>query len=347
LEVIIVNRELLMENCKMAAFFDLFGDDYAAEVARINVNGAFRQRYRFSKTTFDFISNMLRDALERPTKRHQAFSVDVQVAIALRYYATGSFQLTVGDTLNVSQPGAFKILDKFSRTVDALLFDQFVKFPTDQEQLRGTKKKFLERAGFPNVIGAIDGCQIPILAPSDHEYAFVNRKGWHAINVQAVCDHQGRFTNLVVKWPGSTHDSFMLQNSELWNYMEGHPNIGYLLGDLAYPCRQWLMTPLKNVRTPGENAYNRAHKRTRVVIENAFGRLKRRFYCLGIPNRRDLENVMRDIRVCVTLHNIGVEQGDQMDDENVDSDDEDDDLPIFVNENGFARRARLIRNVFS
>lgn len=334
----------------MAAFIDLYGDDEAVQVNRNNSNDEFRKRYRFSKNTFDFITDLLRESLERPTKRHQAFSVDVQVAIALRYYATGSFQLTIGDTLNVSQPGAFKILDAFSHAVDEQLFDRFVNFPTDQEQIRGTKRKFMELGGFPNVIGAIDGCHIPILAPQDHEYAFVNRKGWHSINVQAACDHQGRFTNLVVKWPGSTHDSFMLRNSDLWEYMEGHPGIGYVLGDSAYPCRQWLMTPLRNPVTVGERAYNRSHKRTRVLIENAFGRLKRRFYCLGIPNRRKLENVMRDVRVCVILHNIGISRGDQIDDEDIAIDDEDEDdhnAPLIANENGIVRRTRLIQTVFS
>jgi hypothetical protein len=37
----------------------------------------------------------------------------------------------------------------------------------------------------PNVIGCIDGTQIPIIAPSgDREPDFVNRKGVHSINVQ-------------------------------------------------------------------------------------------------------------------------------------------------------------------
>ena len=39
-------------------------------------------------------------------------------------------------------------------------------------------------SGFPNVIGCIDGTQVPILAPSINEADYVNRKGYHSINVQ-------------------------------------------------------------------------------------------------------------------------------------------------------------------
>ena len=37
--------------------------------------------------------------------------------------------------------------------------------------------------------------------------AFVNRKQFYSINVQAVCDSDAFITNIVARWPGSTHDS--------------------------------------------------------------------------------------------------------------------------------------------
>ena len=39
-------------------------------------------------------------------------------------------------------------------------------------------------AGFPNVIGCVDGTHIPIIAPSVDEVDYVNRKSFHSINVQ-------------------------------------------------------------------------------------------------------------------------------------------------------------------
>lgn len=53
-------------------------------------------------------------------------------------------------------------------------------------------------AAFPNVIGDIDGTLIPIIAPEDNESDFVCRKGFHAINVQAVADDSLRYDFFMV-----------------------------------------------------------------------------------------------------------------------------------------------------
>ena len=45
--------------------------------------------------------------------------------------------------------------------------------------------------GFPNVVGCVDGTQIKIKAPNKNEGDFINRKGFHALNVQVI---------LVIQW---------------------------------------------------------------------------------------------------------------------------------------------------
>ena len=86
-------------------------------------------------------------------------------------------------------------------------------------------------------------------------YLVVNRKKYHSINVQGVCDEKLRFINIVSKWPGSTHDSFILENSALKNMFETSAIAeGWLLG---YPLRQWLLTPVINPTTEAEERNNR------------------------------------------------------------------------------------------
>ena len=84
-----------------------------------------------------------------------------------------------------------------------------------------------------------------------------------------------RFTNIVVKWPGSTHDSFILNNSGIPDAMTGIN--GWLLGDSGYPLKKWLMTPLINPANLQEQRYHNSHCQTRNAVERSFGVLKSRF----------------------------------------------------------------------
>lgn len=80
-----------------------------------------------------------------------------------------------------------RVLTKFT---DALIAkrDQFIKWPCTPDKLNATKNGFYEKAGFPNVIGCVDGTHVRIQAPEDDEPSFVNRKGFHSVNVQGICD---------------------------------------------------------------------------------------------------------------------------------------------------------------
>ncbi|KAJ1197655.1 hypothetical protein NDU88_001511 [Pleurodeles waltl] len=80
-------------------------------------------------------------------------------------------------------------------------------------------------------------------------------------------------------------------------------------GDSGYPNLSWLLTPVRNARTRGEECYNDAHERTRRVIERTFGLLKARFRCLHLtggslyysPNKVCQINV-----ACYMLHNLAL-----------------------------------------
>ena len=88
-----------------------------------------------------------------------------------------------------------------------------------QSNLTKLMQDFGEVANIPNVVGCVNGTQIPVLAPHHNEHLYICRKRFHAMNVQVVCDSQLRFTKIAAKWPGSTHDSFMGQNSALYHRM--------------------------------------------------------------------------------------------------------------------------------
>ena len=131
-----------------------------------------------------------------------------------------------------------------------------------------------------------------------------NRKGYFSLNVQAVCDTKLMFTNIVCRWPGSTHDSRIFDNSALCSQFRNGLIDGILLGDGGYPCRHYLMTPVIN-STSKERRYNA----NRGTVERMFGLWQSRFRCISIP-LTSLKNRLVIVFATACLHNFAQNKGD-------------------------------------
>lgn len=239
----------------------------------------FMRRYRMTRDCAMEVIDMIRGDIEHDTHRSHALSAEQQTFAALRYFATGSFQQVTADTLGISQASVSRSVKRVSVAL-ASRAGQVIKFPTDVNSVQRMKEGFMDKFQFPNVLGCVDGSLIPIKAPSHREDMYVCRKGYHALNVQGICDSNKKFTNLVARFPGSAHDAFIWSQSGVNNYLTQNPHTGYLLGDQAYPLKPFLLTPVRDPRTCGEEAYNRLFQRTRKIIEDTFGRWKCRWLML-------------------------------------------------------------------
>ena len=79
-----------------------------------------------------------------------------------------------------------------------------------------------------------------------------------------------------------------------------------VLRDPAYPLLPWLMKPfMENANTiPGQRNLNYKLNRARMVVENAFGRLKGRWHCLLKHIDSDVVHVLNIVASCFVLHNM-------------------------------------------
>ncbi|KOB67875.1 Uncharacterized protein OBRU01_19161 [Operophtera brumata] len=192
--------------------------------------------------------------------------------------------VAVADYVGVSKSSAGRIVRDVSRAI-ARLYSNYIYVHNN------TQEDFYNIARFPRVLGAVDGTHILMQSPNSNiGEEFRNRKSVFSLNVQGVCDAHLRFINVVAQWPGSTHDATIFNNLELRAQCEnGVYGNRWLLGDSAYPCKSYLLTPLLHTHSINELNYNQAQIKTRNTIERCFGVWKRRFPVLSLKIRLAME----------------------------------------------------------
>lgn len=84
--------------------------------------------------------------------------------MALRFYATGRFQITVGDFCGVHKSTVCKNLKKVTEYI-ASLGPRYIYMPRNQAECIQAASEFYNIAKFPNVVGTIDGTHIRMQNP--------------------------------------------------------------------------------------------------------------------------------------------------------------------------------------
>jgi len=140
----------------------------------------FIELYRLNKNMVRQLIALLTPHLNAPTTV-RGISIERKILVALRFYATGAYQRNLGEEYNfgISQTIIHFIIHEVTLAISShYLVNEFIKFPITREARDNNKINFMEKFGFPGVIGCIDGTHIAILKPGqDEEHNFFNRKG--------------------------------------------------------------------------------------------------------------------------------------------------------------------------
>ncbi|XP_059610274.1 putative nuclease HARBI1 [Phlebotomus argentipes] len=261
-------------------------------------------------------------------------SAKAKIFTALRFFASGYFKL---DPPSVKH-SIIEVLDAFEK---ARLSDEFIRFPSTLDELRKSEAAFYRRFGFPGVVGCIDCTHVAIVAPSNSknvsQHLYVNRKKYHSINVQLICDSRLRITNVNPRFPGKAHNSRIWNSSKIKTIMEEvhkvNPNQFHLIGDSAYALRPWMLTPIEGAAEGSpESEYSECQMEVHSAIKRVNGLLKKSFRCLLHCLHFDPVTATRIVKACCVLHNMlrdeimGESDSSDSDDaiESDDSDDSDD-----------------------
>ncbi|CAJ1061399.1 hypothetical protein H4Q32_000108 [Xyrichtys novacula] len=168
-----------------------------------------RGPYTLLNSTVPIIRQFLDDTVDlRPNLRLSRRSLAALTA-AIDLNVTLASTLAKGHrACDIPKSTVHDIVHRVTKAVVGIL-GSTIRLP-NPDQLEDIAAGFSRLGGSPalrTVVGAIDGCHVRIKPPAAHQLDFLNRKLFHSIQLQAICDHQGRFLDLFVGFPGSVHDA--------------------------------------------------------------------------------------------------------------------------------------------
>ena len=257
-----------------------------------------------------------------------AVSVEKRVGVTLWFLATTAEYRTLAHLFGIGRSTVCNIVQETLKAIVSVLMRQYITFPNGSG-LQDVIEGFSERFGVPQCAGAIDGSHIPVTPPALDPTDYYNRKGWYSMILQAVVDHNYLFRDICTGWPGSVHDARVFGNSKLYRLAEAGVILGkedprdiegcrispYSIGDSAYPLLSWLMKPFVHgsEMSDSQKIFSYRLSSARIVVENAFGRLKARWRRLRKTKDVATCNAPSIIAACCVLHNICEIHGEGLD----------------------------------
>uniref|UniRef100_A0A672I755 Putative nuclease HARBI1 n=1 Tax=Salarias fasciatus TaxID=181472 RepID=A0A672I755_SALFA len=262
--------------------------------------------------------------LQRLLKRDQDHGWGYQLEILMYTYwlAHGLSYRVVASVFHIPKATVHRVVHRVANYICRNL-GRAISFPK-ADAMDEIGQGFARLSGSPVfscVAGAIDGSHIRIKPPHQCHMDYLNYKGFYSINMMAICDSDGRFLDIFVAYPGSVHDTRVMKNSTFYR-AQAYPPPGFILvGDGGYPCSETpitLITPYKEpVHERTERRFNFHHSKARSIIERAFGMMKTRWRST-LFKALEVKHTFAPLVVatCAFLHNICLDDGDQLEPDN-------------------------------
>ena len=185
-----------------------------------------------------------------------------------------------------------KIVREGCTAIWQALSSTYLKPPTTEAAWQEIAEEFHSQWNLPQVIGALDGKHICIECPKNAGSDYYKYKGFHSINLMAMCDAHYRFLYVDIGGYGRDNDASIFSSTPLYQHLENNTlnvplpqNIAgfelpyVIVGDEIFALKTWLLKPY-----PGRNlneeevVFNYRLSRARRTIENAFGIMSARCF---------------------------------------------------------------------
>ncbi|XP_013786605.1 protein ALP1-like [Limulus polyphemus] len=282
----------------------------------------FKSHFRVNRNTFEVFVNRIGRTLS--VGDHQAHPggkppvpVNMQCMMFLWYIGNQETFKSMSERFTISKSTAHAICRRVNEAIQKTLMPELITWPRE-DGIQDIKNGFSQLSRLPNIIGALDGIHIPIRAPKANKESYFNKKRFHSIVLQGVCDSRLLFTHIYTGCPGSTQDADVFTSSVLYlEQQEYFPEDSFIVADSAYPLLPWVITPYRDygILTQEQKVFNKELNKARIAIDHAFGQLKSRFRRLTKLEGLDMQLLVGTIVSGCVLHNLCVMADDEMYDE--------------------------------
>lgn len=243
----------------------------------------FRLFLRMTRTSFDHLLTKIEN---HPVFLNESTCpqtpVRYQLATFLHYLGAGNCshgQLAL--PLGLGE-GTITLFCRRVLTAILSMKSTFIRWPSERER-RTTAARICNASNgiFANCVGFVDGTYIILrYAPLTDWYYYFNRKSSYGLNAMVVCDDRRRILYTRAGETSAVHDARVFENSRIGGAPhEFFSDKEYLLGDSAYTCNDFMITPFKKPRARNQNErrFNATLSSRRIAVEHVFGILKARF----------------------------------------------------------------------
>ncbi|KAH7967949.1 uncharacterized protein LOC119381906 [Rhipicephalus sanguineus] len=253
----------------------------------------------------------------------EAIALDKCVAIGLYRLCCSAEERSIAELFPVGRSTVNEAYKELCEAVIETMETKWVNMPTVSSMAEHIRE-FTAMLGFPQAVGALDGCHFPVSPPKESATDYRNYKGWYSMILLALVDHPYRFRYVNVGSPGRCHYSYVYQRSLLENAVQGplfrRPLLTIsgtaapplILCDQAFPLTANLIKPFSHRAqlSNEQRLFNYNLSKARRIVENAFGRLKARFRFIMKRMECDLDTSRLAIRACCVLNNVCEHFGD-------------------------------------
>lgn len=141
-------------------------------------NQHFRACFRVFSTTFRHLLNVCRSSmLRQDSAMRTAITVEKRVGISLYRLCSTAEEWLIGHLFAVSKSVVNKTYREFCDVIIAKLEARKIAMIRSKD-LNHHVREFQAVLGFPNAIGALNGCHLPVSPPKDLVVDYYNYKGW-------------------------------------------------------------------------------------------------------------------------------------------------------------------------